>query len=217
MVKLLNYIIDSKQWILAGGVKDDILLYVYRRFFYIYFCVCLILMIKGGGYIRRIVTTNLLILTWLQIRNVRFMFYFQLMLDSWNQSIFYNIKHRLQDSAMKLVHAERNGEAFDSQLVIGVRESYGNASNNTHYFMIMINELSMLKMHNHSQQWGTRNPQDGDTWFVGMIDRYRSVQSVISWKAFRSICHTVFDLIGARGAYINLFSTTSAKWSSSGR
>jgi hypothetical protein len=25
----------------------------------------------------------------------------------------------LQDSAMKLVHAERNGEAFDSQLVIG--------------------------------------------------------------------------------------------------
>jgi len=26
---------------------------------------------------------------------------------------------------MKLVHAERNGEAFDSQLVIGVRESYG--------------------------------------------------------------------------------------------
>ena len=27
---------------------------------------------------------------------------------------------------MKLVHAERHGEAFDSQLVIGVRESYGN-------------------------------------------------------------------------------------------
>lgn len=54
------------------------------------------------------------------------MFYFsQLMLDSWNQSIFYDIKKRLQDSAMKLVHAERNGEAFDSQLVIGVRESYG--------------------------------------------------------------------------------------------
>ncbi len=49
----------------------------------------------------------------------------QLMLDSWNQSIFSNIKKRLQDSAMKLVHAERNGEAFDSQLVIGVRESYG--------------------------------------------------------------------------------------------
>ena len=29
--------------------------------------------------------------------------------------------------------------------------------------------------------------------------------------------HTVFDLIGARGAYVNLFSTTSAKRSSSGR
>ena len=30
-----------------------------------------------------------------------------------------------QDSIIKLVHAERNGESFDSQLVIGVRESYG--------------------------------------------------------------------------------------------
>lgn len=43
----------------------------------------------------------------------------KLMLDSWNESIFSDIKHRLQESAMKLVHAERNGEAFDSQLVIG--------------------------------------------------------------------------------------------------
>lgn len=48
------------------------------------------------------------------------------MLDSWNDGIFCAIKSRLQSSAMKLVHAERNGEAFDSQLVIGVRESYGN-------------------------------------------------------------------------------------------
>lgn len=48
------------------------------------------------------------------------------MLDSWNQSIFGEIKQKLQDSAMRLVRAERNGEAFDSQLVIGVRESYGN-------------------------------------------------------------------------------------------
>jgi cullin-5 len=54
----------------------------------------------------------------------------KLMLDSWNQSIFMNIKYRLQDSAMKLVHAERNGEAFDSQLVIGVRESYVNLCSN---------------------------------------------------------------------------------------
>ncbi|XP_065169688.1 cullin-5 isoform X2 [Atheta coriaria] len=55
----------------------------------------------------------------------------KLMLDSWNESIFRDIKHRLQDSAMKLVHAERNGEAFDSQLVIGVRESYVNLCSNT--------------------------------------------------------------------------------------
>ena len=32
---------------------------------------------------------------------------------------------------MKLVHNERNGEAFDSQLVIGVRESYVNLCSNT--------------------------------------------------------------------------------------
>lgn len=53
-----------------------------------------------------------------------------LMLDSWNLSIFLDIKKTLQDSAMKLVHAERNGEAFDSQLVIGVRESYVNLCSN---------------------------------------------------------------------------------------
>jgi cullin-5 len=52
------------------------------------------------------------------------------MLDSWNLSIFSNIKERLQSSAMKLVHNERNGEAFDSQLVIGVRESYVNLCSN---------------------------------------------------------------------------------------
>uniref|UniRef100_A0A8C9ZNX5 Cullin-5 n=1 Tax=Sander lucioperca TaxID=283035 RepID=A0A8C9ZNX5_SANLU len=54
----------------------------------------------------------------------------KLMLDTWNESIFSNIKSRLQDSAMKLVHAERQGEAFDSQLVIGVRESYVNLCSN---------------------------------------------------------------------------------------
>ena len=47
------------------------------------------------------------------------------MLDSWNQSIIADIKTRLQRSAVKLVQAERNGEVFDSQLVIDVRESYG--------------------------------------------------------------------------------------------
>lgn len=50
---------------------------------------------------------------------------FELMLESWNKHIFSVIQHRLQSCAMKLVAAERNGEAFDSQLVIGVRESYG--------------------------------------------------------------------------------------------
>ncbi|KAL5285463.1 CUL5 family protein [Megaselia abdita] len=52
------------------------------------------------------------------------------MLDSWNEHIFKDIKDRLQESAMKIVHAERNGEAYDSQLVIGVRESYVNLSSN---------------------------------------------------------------------------------------
>uniref|UniRef100_T1K5Y1 Cullin-5 n=1 Tax=Tetranychus urticae TaxID=32264 RepID=T1K5Y1_TETUR len=54
----------------------------------------------------------------------------KLMYSSWNENIFSNIKHRLQDSAMKLVHAERNGEAFDTQLVIGVRESFVNLGSN---------------------------------------------------------------------------------------
>lgn len=50
----------------------------------------------------------------------------QLMLETWNGSIFSDIKYRLQDCAMKLLQAERNGKVFDSQLVIGVRESYVN-------------------------------------------------------------------------------------------
>lgn len=36
---------------------------------------------------------------------------------------------------MKLVQAERNGESFDSQLVIGVRDSYGKK---THFGLIRI-------------------------------------------------------------------------------
>lgn len=47
------------------------------------------------------------------------------MLESWNRNIFSHIKDRLQTAAMQLVLAERNGEAFDSQMVVGVRESYG--------------------------------------------------------------------------------------------
>jgi cullin-5 len=50
----------------------------------------------------------------------------KLMLDTWSKSIFSEIKYRLQNSAMKIVYQERTGEPFDSQLVIGVRESYGN-------------------------------------------------------------------------------------------
>lgn len=34
---------------------------------------------------------------------------------------------------MKLVHAERNGEVIDSQLVIGVRESYVSLCSNPDY------------------------------------------------------------------------------------
>lgn len=63
------------------------------------------------------------------------------MLDTWNESIFSNIKNRLQDSAMKLVHAERLGEAFDSQLVIGVRESYGEKHSNTGCLIVHISAL----------------------------------------------------------------------------
>lgn len=59
------------------------------------------------------------------------------MLDAWNEGIFSSIKTRLQSSAMKLVYAERNGEAFDSQLVIGVRESYGKISY-FDYFIMMV-------------------------------------------------------------------------------
>ncbi|KAM7306182.1 cullin-5 isoform X1 [Ixodes scapularis] len=45
-------------------------------------------------------------------------------------SIRLGAQGRLQASAMKLVHAERMGEAFDSQLVVGVRESYVNLCSN---------------------------------------------------------------------------------------
>lgn len=47
------------------------------------------------------------------------------MLQSWNNSIFSNVRDKLLLAAMKFLYAERNGEAFDSQLVIGVRESFG--------------------------------------------------------------------------------------------
>ena len=49
------------------------------------------------------------------------------MLSCWNDTIFVDIRDRLQEGAMNLVDLERRGESFDSQLVIGVRESYGRA------------------------------------------------------------------------------------------
>ena len=56
------------------------------------------------------------------------MCYTQLMLQSWNNSIFLNVRDKLLLAAMKFLYAERNGEAFDSQLVIGVRESFGESA-----------------------------------------------------------------------------------------
>ncbi|CAI7999878.1 Cullin-5 [Geodia barretti] len=51
-----------------------------------------------------------------------------LMLKSWNGSIFVAVREKLLSASMKLLYAERNGEAFDSQLVIGVRQSFVNLS-----------------------------------------------------------------------------------------
>lgn len=41
---------------------------------------------------------------------------------------------------MRLVEAERNGEAFDPQLVIGVRQSYGK-QNILKHFIVLISSL----------------------------------------------------------------------------
>lgn len=51
-----------------------------------------------------------------------------LMLQSWNALIFENVRDMLLSAAMKFLYNERSGEAFDSQLVIGVRESFVNLS-----------------------------------------------------------------------------------------
>lgn len=67
------------------------------------------------------------------------------MLTSWNESIFSEIKLRLQEGAMNLIQQERCGEAFDSQLVIGVRESYGM------YVLIAIRKSSSMKIIYKSQ------------------------------------------------------------------
>ncbi|VDN29305.1 unnamed protein product [Gongylonema pulchrum] len=46
------------------------------------------------------------------------------MLNDWNETIFTGMKAKLQNAALRLIEAERNGEDFDPQLVIGVRQSY---------------------------------------------------------------------------------------------
>lgn len=50
------------------------------------------------------------------------------MLETWNTKIFAPIGEKLLNATMRLIECERNGEAFDPQLVIGVRESYGSFS-----------------------------------------------------------------------------------------
>ncbi|KAK6108277.1 Cullin-5 [Brugia pahangi] len=44
--------------------------------------------------------------------------------NSMREANFVVSSHKLQSAAMRLVELERNGEAFDPQLVIGVRQSY---------------------------------------------------------------------------------------------
>ena len=54
------------------------------------------------------------------------------------------------------------------------------------------------------------NTRRADKWTIFCLIR----DTILPQQDFTN---TVFDLIGARGAYVNLFSTTSAKRSSSGR
>lgn len=53
-----------------------------------------------------------------QIKNI--------MLMSWNTIIFSKVFTRLLNAAINLIEQERNGEAIDPELIIGVRESFGN-------------------------------------------------------------------------------------------
>ncbi|CAB1352311.1 unnamed protein product [Coregonus sp. 'balchen'] len=82
----------------------------------------------------------------------------KLMLDTWNESIFSNIKNRLQDSAMKLVHAERLGEAFDSQLVIGLMECCVNALVTSFKETILAECPGMIKRNETESEYGRSVP-----------------------------------------------------------
>lgn len=50
------------------------------------------------------------------------------MLSCWNEIVFSKIFTRLLNAALNLIEQERNGERVDSELIIGVRESFGNFS-----------------------------------------------------------------------------------------
>ena len=66
----------------------------------------------------------------------------KLMLDTWKDSIFADLRECLQRSVMKLIHAERNGKAFDSNLIIGVRHSYVNlCTDNKNHLTIYCNHF----------------------------------------------------------------------------
>ena len=69
----------------------------------------------------------------------------QMMLHVWNTHIFTDIRHRLQLAAINLLEAERNGEVFDSQLVVGVRESYGESHDSHVIFIKFINIFNFSK------------------------------------------------------------------------
>jgi len=69
----------------------------------------------------------------------------QLMLERWNSLIFENVREKLLAAAMEFLYSERSGEAFESQLVIGVRESFG--------------ELSILDL--PQDRWAKRHTNSG--------------------------------------------------------
>lgn len=58
----------------------------------------------------------------------------QEMLETWKKVVFQHISLKLLSAALRLVEAERNGEAVDAHLVIGVRESWGKEIASSYYY-----------------------------------------------------------------------------------
>lgn len=79
-----------------------------------------------------------------------------MMLDTWNNTIFQQINHKLQASAMKLVLDERSGTVIDSQLVIGVRESYVNLSTKSESKLSIYQENFEKAYLEHTEQFYRR-------------------------------------------------------------